>query len=79
MVCETNATARRFAEIGRELPKIVGVYGDVLKKPLHGEASPWKRDGARVKVDHLKDIPLWSKAHYERMQCLLVESIDLEL
>ena len=65
-------TRPRRTDAGRRLPR------RAEKATPRGGVS-LERDGARVKVDHLKDAPLWSKAHYERMQYLLVESIDLEL
>ena len=79
VVCHTEAAARRFEELGRDLPMLVGVCQDVLKRPYHGEESPWRRDGSRVDIDHLQRIPLWSRSHAERMQYLLVERTDLEL
>ena len=77
MICETEVAARRFQEMGRHLPMLVAVYRDVLKSPFRGEESRWRRGATRTDIDHLQDVPLWSKDHQERMQYLLVERIDL--
>ena len=57
---------------------LVAVYRDVLKSPFRGEESRWRSGATRTDIDHLQDVPLWSKDHRGRMQYLLVERTDLD-
>ena len=57
----------------------IGVYRRVLKQPFHGLGSAWYRNGTPVDIDHLRHVPLWSKAAHVASQYMLVERTDLRL